>query len=175
MKRYAYITLIAVALVLATSSVAFGAATRIVVMDLNAVINESEAGKAANVELAALVASKQAEVDEMWANIESFSQELEAQSDSLTDDEKAAKEEELNKMLAEYEQAVAEADTEVQARAQELRNIMIADLAQVLQVLSAEEGYDLILDTSVTHFYSQLIDITWEVIRKYNYLLELQP
>ena len=46
MKRYAYITLIAVALVLATSSVAFGAATRIVVMDLNAVINESEAGKA---------------------------------------------------------------------------------------------------------------------------------
>jgi Skp family chaperone for outer membrane proteins len=134
-KRYAYITLIAVALVLATSSVAFGAATR----------------------------------------IESFSQELEAQSDSLTDDEKAAKEEDLNKMLAEYEQAVAEADTEVQARAQELRNIMIADLAQVLQVLSAEEGYDLILDTSVTHFYSQLIDITWEVIRKYNYLLELQP
>ena len=105
--------------------------------------------------------------------MKSFSQ-AEAQSDSLTDYEKAAKEEELNKMLAER-QAVAEADTEVQARAQELRNIMIADLAQVLQVLSAEEGYDLILDTSVTHFYSQLIDITWEVIRKYNYLLELQP
>ena len=101
----------------------------------------------------------------MWANIESFSQELEAQSDSLTDDEKAAKEEELNKMLAERAGG-RRSGYRGSGEAQELRNIMIADLAQVLQVLSAEEGYDLILDTSVTHFYSQLIDITWEVIRK---------
>ena len=40
--------------------------------------------------VAALVASKQAEVDEMRANIETFSQELEAQTDSLTGEERAA-------------------------------------------------------------------------------------
>ena len=42
---------------------------------------------AGNVMVAALVASKQAEVDEMRANIETFSQELEAQTDSLTGEE----------------------------------------------------------------------------------------
>lgn len=173
MKRYAYITLITIALVLAASSVVFGATTRIVVLDLNTVINESQAGKAANAELAALVATKQAEVDEMWAEIESFSQELDAQSESLTDEEEAAKQEELDGMVAEYEQAVADADAEVQAKAQEFRNQIIADIAEVLRVVSAEEGYDLILDISMVHYYSQLIDITWEVIRKYNYLLEL--
>jgi len=76
-------------------------------------------------------------------------------------------------MVAEYEQAVADADAEVQAKAQEFRNQIIADIAEVLRVVSAEEGYDLILDISMVHYYSQLIDITWEVIRKYNYLLEL--
>ncbi len=170
MKRYAYITLITIALVLAASSVVLGAATRIVVLDLNTVINESDAGKAANAELAALVASKQAEVDEMWAQIESFSQELDEQSKSLTDEENAAKQEELEGMVAEYEQAVADADAEVQTRAEEMRNQITTEIAEVLRVIGAEEGYDLILDTTVVHFYSQLIDITWEVIRKYNYL-----
>jgi len=76
--RLTYITLITIALVLAASSVVFGATTRIVVLDLNTVINESQAGKAANAALAALVATKQAEVDAMWADIEGFSQELDA-------------------------------------------------------------------------------------------------
>lgn len=122
MKRHACIVLIAVALVLTASPIALGAGTRVVVMDLNVVMSESDAGRAASNELGALIAVKQAEVDEMAAAIEALSQELEEQSDSLTDEEKAAKQEELDQMIADYEQAVIAAENEVQAKAQELRD-----------------------------------------------------
>lgn len=170
MKRHACIVLIAVALVLTASPIALGAGTRVVVMDLNVVMSESDAGRAASNELGALIAVKQAEVDEMAAAIEALSQELEEQSDSLTDEEKAAKQEELDQMIADYEQAVIAAENEVQAKAQELRDQLLYEIAQVLQIICREEGYDLVIDVSVVHYYSEIIDITSEVIRKYNSL-----
>lgn len=169
-RRFVYMVLAAAVIIMAMGPVSLAAQTKVAVMDLTVVINQSDAGKQANTELTALVARKQAEVDAMAANIESFAQQLQEQLDSLTDEEKATKQEELNQMIADYEQAVADADAAVQARAEELRNQIIAELAQVLQIIGAEEGFDVILDVSMVHYYSQVVDITYEVIRKYNAL-----
>jgi Skp family chaperone for outer membrane proteins len=55
-------------------------------------------------------------------------------------------------------------------QAEELRNQLLAEIAQVFRVIG-QEGFDVILDVTMVHYYSAVVDITYEVIRKYNALI----
>lgn len=160
--------LVLVMAVALTAPMVLAAETKIGVLDLNKVIEQSAAGQAAGAELAALVAGKQQLVDDKGAVIDQLNWELFTTADALSPAERAAKQAELEELIADYQEIAAAAEAEIQARAQELQNRILAEIAEVVQYIGRRDGYTVILDVSLVHYFSPAVDITAEVIRTYD-------
>ncbi len=141
---------------------------KIGVVDLVRTINESNPGKKANGELDALVKAKQAEIREKADAVEKLKKNLEKEPAAT----KKAKEEELVKANAEYQQLVAASDAEVKKRAADLRGKVSVDLKKVLETIGGEDGFLLILTNENVAFFQKTIDITDKVVKKYNEAVE---
>jgi len=164
-----YLTWALLLAILTAAAVPVAAAEgKVAVMDLDMIITESEAGKVAAAQLEALIQEKQALVDTRAEAILELQGELEAASAQGRED--ASKQEELQRLVAEYQQLVEDSEAEIQARAAEMRNQLLSEIGEVVRRIGIRDNYALILDVSLVHFYTQAIDITWDVIREYNSL-----
>ena len=143
------------------------AEAKVAVMDLNMVITESEAGKAASAQLEALIRERQAAVDEKAEAIRELQEEV---AEAALTNKRTSGQRELDQLIPEYETLVAQSEAEIQAKADEMRSQILVEIGEVLRVIGEQENYSLIVDTSIVHYYTQAIDITWEVIRRYNEL-----
>lgn len=160
-----YLSWILVMVVLMSAAVpVVAAAPKVAVMDLNIVITESEAGKEASTQLEALIQERQAAVDGKAEAIRKL------QEEAAATDKEPSGQLQLEQLVSEYETLVAQSEAEIQAKAEEMRSQILVEIGEVLLVLGEQEDYSLIMDTSIVHYYTQAIDITWEVIRKYNEL-----
>ena len=167
MKHLAWTLLFAIVASFAVPVMA--AEGKVAVMDLNTIITESEAGKAAGAQLEVLIQAKQALVDEKGEAILKLQDEIEKAA--LRDGkEDASKQEELQRLVEEYEMLVAESEAEIQAQAEAMRNQILSEISEVIRLIAARDNYSLILDISTVHFYSQAIDINGDVISEYNSL-----
>lgn len=137
---------------------------RIAVVDLVRTVNESIPGKKANAELDAMVKTKQAELKVKNDAVESLKKNLEKEPPAT----RKAREEELTKAGAEYQQLVALSDVEVKKRASELRNKVLADLNKILESIGNEDKFLVILTGENVVFHQKSIDITDKLIQKYN-------
>lgn len=139
-------------------------------IDFQRVLNESDAGKKAKADLEVLVKSKQTTIDEKGKTIEKLKADLEKQASVLSADAKKSKEEELEKMLREYQRLVQDSQTEVKKRELELTDVIIKDIRQIVEKMGEEGGYTLIIEkTGGMVLYSKKdIDLTDAVIKKYN-------
>ncbi len=161
-----YLSWILVMVVLMSAAVPVVAAeAKVAVMDLNMVMIESEAGKAASAQLEALIQERQAAVDSKAEAIRKLQEEVE---EAASTNERTSGQWELEQLVLEYETLVAQSEAEIQAEAEQMRSQILIEIGEVLRVLGEQENYSLILDTSIVHYYTQAIDITWEVIRGYN-------
>ena len=143
------------------------AEAKVAVMDLNVVITESEAGKAASAQLEALIQERQAAVDAKAEAIRKLQAEVE---ETALTSKRTSGQRELEQLVSEYEALVAQSEAEIQAKAEQMRSQISVEIGEVLRALGEQENYSLIVDTSIVHYYTQAIDITQEVIHKYNEL-----
>ena len=141
---------------------------KIAVVDYTVVINGSEPGKQANAQLAAFASAKQTEATEKGKNVETLKNELSSQADTLSPDEKKAKEDAFNAAFREYRMLVAQSNLEVQKKAAELRAGVMQDIKAVLAKIAQEDNYSLIADAATTPYYDKNIDISAKVIQRYN-------
>ena len=139
-------------------------------IDFQKVLNESDAGKKAKTDLEMLVKSKQTNLDEKGKTIEKLKADLEKQASVLSAEAKKSKEEELEKMLREYQRLVQDSQTEVKKKELELTDVIIKGMRQIVEKLGEEEGYTLIIEkTGGMVLYSKKdIDLTDVVIKRYN-------
>lgn len=138
------------------------------VVDFAVVINNSEAGKQANAQLAELINAKRAAAQEQAKNVESLKKAFEEQAATLSAEDKKAKEEELNKVFRDYQNTVALSNAEVQKKQAELRTSVINEIKGVINKIAQEENYTMILDAAVVPYYDKNTDISAKVIQKYN-------
>ena len=145
-------------------------ALKIGCIDFQRVLNESDAGKKAKADLETLVKSKQSTIDEKGKTIEKMKGDLEKQASVLSGDAKKSKEEELEKLLREYQRLVQDSQTEVKKKELELTDAIIKDMRKIVEKIGEDEGYTLIMErTGGMVLYSKKdIDITDAVIKKYN-------
>ena len=143
---------------------------KVAVMDLQVVMSESVAGKQANADLAQFARERQAQIDEINARVDALQTELAATN--LSESDRSAKQEELNSLIDELQQRVVQAQNEINARQQLLRNRVLNDIGQVLNIIGQERDYSLIIDSSSVFYYKLVVDITWEVVRRYDELYE---
>lgn len=149
---------------LAADPVKFGS------MDMQKALNESEAGKKAKSDLEALIKSKESIINEKSKVGEKLRDELEKQSSVLSAEARKSKENELEKLLREYQRAVQDSQAEVKKKEGELTEKIIKELREIVEKIGEEEGYTLIIERGLVLYSNKGIDLTDTVIKKYNEL-----
>lgn len=170
MKKHLLILMGVFILIFSVSFPAAYAASQntVAVVDLTKVINESEAGKKANAQLAELIQSKKAAPEKMAQDFDKLKKELTDKAASLTDEEKKAKQDQLNRLAQEYQKTLAQSNWEVQNKAQVLRTQIIKEISEVLKQIAKDKGYKMIENAATLPYYDPAIDISQEVIARYN-------
>ena len=163
--RVGFMVLVFLAII---ASGAGAAQLKIAVVDINTVITQADAGKALNNNLARYVENLRAELTAKQQVIDDLRQSLE----EVGEDEENARSAEIARVEAELQEAATKAQQDVDNLTEEYRRILLEDIGKVLALIAEEDGYHLIIDAAVTYYYANLVDITWEVIRKYNDLYE---
>ncbi|MEW6674841.1 MAG: OmpH family outer membrane protein [Nitrospirota bacterium] len=139
-------------------------------MDLQKVLNESEAGKKAKFDLESLIKSKQSFIDEKGRAIEKIRGDLEKQASVLSAEARKNKEEELEKLLREYQRLVQDSQAEVKKKEGELTGAIIKEMREIVEKIGEEEGYTFIFEKAegIILYSNKDLDITDTVIKKYN-------
>jgi len=139
-------------------------------VDFQRVLNESEAGKKAKADLEVLVKSKQSTIDEKGKVIEKMKADIEKQASVLSGEAKKSKEEELEKILREYQRLVQDSQAEVKKKELDLTDGIIKDIRQLVEKMGEEGGYTLIMERTggMVLYSTKDIDLTDTVIKRYN-------
>jgi outer membrane protein len=167
MKKKILLLLIAVTLL--TGSHVFAETMKIGAVDLLRALNESEAGKKAKTDLESLIKTKQSSLDEKGKSIEKLKTELEKQASVLSADAKRSKEEELERMVRDYQRQVADSQNDIKKKEGELTGEILKELRELIQQIGTEEGYTLILEGGDGQIlFAKDIDLTESLLKRYN-------
>ena len=119
-----------------------------------------------------LIKSKQSSLDEKGKNIEKIKNEIEKQSSVLSADARKSKEEELERLIRDYQRQVSDSQNEVKKKEGELTGDILKELRDIIQKIGVEEGYTIILEGGEGQipYAKKEIDLTDAVIKKHNEL-----
>jgi outer membrane protein len=137
-------------------------------IDVQKVLNESEAGKKAKTDLEGLIKSKQTTIDEKGKSIEKLKADIEKQASVLSADARKNKEEELEKSVREYQRLVQDSQAEIKKKEAELTDTILKDIKDLVEKTGEQEGYALILEKGMILYSNKGIDITDTLLKKYN-------
>ena len=147
------------------ASSAFAEGLKVAVIDVNKVLNESEAGKAAKKKMEDRYEELKKKIDARSEEARKMKEDLDKQKILLGKEKLKEREDALNAKVAELRQLSQEAEKEMQNRQGEVtREVLRIVEAQVDKVVK-EEKIDLLLERSsgVVHFHPSL-DITAKVL-----------
>lgn len=153
------------------SGKAYGAdIAKIGYVDLRVTLIESEAGKKAKTEMEVMIKTKQSAIEEKGKAIEKLKGEVEKQATMLSPEAKKSKEDEVDRMMRDFQRLTQDAQAEVKKRQDELTGAILKGIKEVIDKIGQEEGYSLILENfeGMILYAKKDLDITDKVIRLYN-------
>jgi outer membrane protein len=170
MKKVASLVIVLLMLTGTSALAAEVITVRIGYVDLVKALNESESGKKAKTDLEFLIKTKQTTIDEKGKAIEKTKADLEKQTSVLSPDARKAKEEEMERLLRDYQRLVADSQNEVKKKESEITGDILKDLRAIVQKIGEEEGYTLILESAEGQilYAKKEADLTEIVLKKYN-------
>ncbi len=141
---------------------------KIAVVDLKKCIHESLAGKAAKKRIQALTQSIKQEVEKRKKHLKKMEDEFQKQSMVLSLDAKRDKEKELLREREDLRDFIRRKERELQeADIRETRPIMKAVL-DIAREIGKTRGISIILEAKTLIYFDPAIDITDEVLKKYD-------
>lgn len=143
---------------------------KIGVVDLIKALNESDSGKKAKGDLEILIKTKQAAIDEKGKEIEKLKNDLEKQSSVLSAEARKAKEDELEKLIREYQRVVTDSQNDVKKKEAEFTGDILKDLRAIIEKMGQEGGYTMIIENAegIILYSKPEQNLTEQVIKKYN-------
>ncbi len=138
---------------------------KIGVVNLYKAVNESNPGKAANAELNRLIKTKQDELKAKENTVAELKKSVQAASSSAA---KKSVQAQLAKADEDYRQFLSASNVEVKKKAEQLRIQVLEKLQKVIDAMGREENFKLILTTTSTVYFEKTIDVTDQVIKKFN-------
>ncbi len=137
-------------------------------VDIQTLLNESDAGKKAKSDLESLIKSKQSVINEKEKTVAKLKADLEKQTSILSADARKSKEDELEKQVREYQRLVQDSQAEVKKKEAELTDAILKDAKELIDKIGEQEGYALIVEKSMVIYASKNIDMTDIVMKKLN-------
>lgn len=148
---------------------AFAQGIKVAVIDVNKVLNESEAGKVARKKMEDRYEELKKRIDALSEEAKKMKEELDKQKILLSKEKLKAKEEALGGKVAELRKVSQESETEMQSRQRDLTRDVLKIVEGQVDKIVKEEKIDLLLERSsgVVHFDPSL-DITVKVLELVN-------
>jgi outer membrane protein len=137
-------------------------------IDVQKVLNESDAGKKAKSDLESLIKTRQSSIDEKGKAIEKLRADIEKQASVLSADARKNKEDELEKLLREYQRIVQDSQTEIKKKEGEFTETILREVRELIEKIGEEEVYTLIIEKGMILYSNKGIDITDSVLKKYD-------
>lgn len=172
MKRLVSVTIAALLIfAMGAVSVSFAEDTfKLGIVDLLKALNESENGKKAKADLESLIKTKQISIDEKGKKIEQLKADLDKQSSIISAEAKKSREEDIERLIRDYQRVVSDSQAEVKKKEGELTNEILKEIRGVIEQIGQEEGYSLILEQAegLVLFSNKANNITEKVMKRYN-------
>ncbi|HSM00459.1 MAG TPA: OmpH family outer membrane protein [Candidatus Limnocylindria bacterium] len=167
-KLFRIFAAVAAAAILAAGP-AFAQGLKVAVIDVNKVLNESEAGKVARKKMEDRYEELKKRIDVLSEEARKMKEDLDKQKILLSKEKLKAKEEALGGKVAELRKVSQESETEMQSRQRDLTRDVLKIVEGQVDKIVKEEKIDLLLERSsgVVHFDPSL-DITAKVLALVN-------
>ncbi len=164
---------VVLAVVLSLPAAAVRADIKIGYVDVQRALNEVEDGRDAKAKLKKEFDDKQRMLDEKQEELRVIKEDIDKQSGLLTPEAKQEKLNDLQKKMLELQQMYMNMQKDLQEREGQVTKGIFERMNRVLNQIAEEENYGLILErneSSILYARGHM-DLTNEVIRKYNDLL----
>lgn len=168
-KRYKGIIAAVIAAVILAAGPAIAQGLKIAVIDVNKVLNESEAGKVARKKMEDRYEELKKKVDALTEEAKKMKEEIDKQKILLGKEKLKAKEDALAAKVAELRKVSQDSENEMQRRQRDLTRDVLKIVEGQVDKIVQEEKIDLLLERSsgVVHFDPSL-DITAKVLALVN-------
>ncbi len=146
------------------------AEVKIGIVDMMRALNESNSGKKAKADLEGLIKSKQGQLDTKGKEIEKLKGEMEKQSSVLSPEARKTREDELERMLRDYQRLVADSQAEVKKKESEVTGDILKGIREVVDKIGEEGGYTMVIENAegIILYSKKDLDLTDSVIKRYN-------
>ena len=146
------------------------AADKIGFINMQTIIQNSNAGKKAAEDFKKLFAKKQESIKAMENDVKKLKDELDKQGAVMTASARSDKEAAYQRKMRDYQILVDDTNKELQKRDQEYSQQLIPEVLKVIRAIAEKEKYTLILDISTMPlpYFDKANDICKKVIDDYN-------
>lgn len=155
------------ALVLGTTA-AYAEEFKLGFVDMQRALNETEDGKKAKAALKKVFDQKQKELDEQQAALKKDIEDLDKKRTLLPADQVRAKEAELQQRMQKVQQTYLRHQQDLSGKEQEATAKIYERMNKILQKIASSENFSMIVDKSALVFAKPHLDLTNELIRRYN-------
>jgi outer membrane protein len=139
---------------------------KLAMVDMQRVLNETKAGKAARKKLESSSKSKQAKFDKKREKLETEAAKLQ----SLSGNELAAAQEGLQRDSMELQNMLMALEQELSTQQQKLLETMYSNSQEIVEDMAKDKGLDLVLvrDPMTVIYVKEGLDITADVVKQYD-------
>ena len=141
---------------------------RIGVFDPESVWKLTDVGKKYNQDLNDARDKLQTDIDKRQAEIDSLRDKLRQQQATLSDDKASQMQKDIQNKTIELNRFTDDATREIKSQLSEVQNRFQQMLVDTLEVYGKEKNFTLILDKTVIAYNSPQIEITQDLIQKFN-------
>jgi outer membrane protein len=157
------------ALWLAVSGAAWSAQViKLGVVDVQQVLNQSQRGQVLKQKLEQDRTGRQKELDARQQELIKLQGEYEKQAPVLSEQAKREKKEALERRLRDARRVAEDANRDFEKRVREAEMETTREIFTVIQEYGKDQGYSLILERSSIVFSAAAVDVTAEVIKRYD-------
>ncbi|MGD0169895.1 MAG: OmpH family outer membrane protein [Smithella sp.] len=169
MKRSIYLMTIITLLVFVWSASSL-AADKIGFINLQEIMQNSNAGKKASEDFKKFYEKETQEIKSSEKELKKMKEDLEKQSSIMTQNSRTEKEAAYQKKLRDYQLLVNDTNEELKKRDQEMTQKLMPGIIKIIRSIAEKEKYTLVMDvaTMPIPYYAKENDFSKRVIEEYN-------
>ena len=137
-------------------------------VDMQRALNETEDGRKAKANLKKVFDQKQKELDEQQAALKKDIEDLDKKRTLLPADKVREKEAELQSRMQKVQQTYLRHQQDLSTKEQEATGKIFERMNRIITKMAASENFTMILDKSALVFAKPHLDLTNDLIRRYN-------
>jgi len=142
--------------------------TRIGVVDIQQVLNQSQKGVAMKQKLDQERAARQRELDARQQELMKLQAEFEKQAPLLSEQAKRERSEALQRKVRDVRRIAEDANRDFDKRVREAEMDITREIFGIVQEYGKDQGFSVILERSTLVYAAPVVDITAEVVKRYD-------